>query len=62
MLGLDFGERSVFRWEDFAGYAEDSVAMVIIEEVGEGFFCGLGMKRGTRRVRTRLREERGLSR
>jgi hypothetical protein len=36
---LGFCQRGIFPWEDFAGYGDDSVTVVIVEEVGEGFFA-----------------------
>ncbi len=37
--GLRFSEGGVFAGEDFAGDGDDAVTMVIVEEVGEGFFA-----------------------
>jgi hypothetical protein len=38
-LGLRSGEGGVFAREHFAGYGDDAVAAVIVEEIGEDFFA-----------------------
>jgi len=58
-LGLRSGEGGVFSGEDFAGDGDDAVAVMIVEEVGEGFLAHEELRVGGVDFASGFRESQG---